>query len=383
MRQPIQLRTIVGLTLFLVLLACDLLPVTPTPNGVATGVAGTKTAWAVATAVANTLIAEAPRATQTTPPTTKTTFTTPAPTAMPTTMTGATLIPTLPPMPFTATPVQIPPAPLPPSAVFYNLILRYSKNCLGSQAAEVTCSSSTRVWNLVPSASGDYFQLQLPSSNTCLSASSTLETDTFSLASCQASDAQLWRKRMSGGYFQLENKTLLANGPWPMCIDARQWNAPLMQWFCKPHGVDDQLDNQLFCQTTSNTADCAPPAGVYVTNIAQAPRPYSLDGKPNTFLVFFQVTFSNTTGAEQSYRWFVQTFGQNSGQTTDPKTLIPIPSGTTTVTVGPWNIGKTCTDYTAKVIWRREIDGLLFAFRDSAGSEASLSFPVHTDPGCP
>lgn len=268
---------------------------------------------------------------------------------------------------------------LPPPSTFYNLIMRYSKNCLGiqsNQAAEVTCNSNSQVWNLV--SSGSYFQLQYQNSGNCLSASSNHETDPLILRPCRVNDEQLWQKKQSGGYFQLANKIILAEDPTNMCPDARQWNQPIMQWPCKPWGTDDQLDNQLFCQTTSNVANCAAPAGVYVTNIQQTPPPYTDEGKPNTFHFNFQVTFSNTTGQTQSFPWFVRTFGQYGGQT--PQQVIPIPPGTTTIAVGPWNIGRTCGDYTAKVIWIRQSDGLSFSFKNVDGSEYSL--PVRIATGC-
>jgi len=221
---------------------------------------------------------------------------------------------------------------------------------------------------------GDYFQLQVQNSGNCLSASSRNVTDPFVLKSCQGSDDQLWQKKFSGGYFQLVNKALLANEQTNMCVDARQWNQPIMQWPCKPWQEDDQLDNQLLCQTTTNTAACAPPPGVYVTSIQQDPPPYSDADKPNTFHVFFKVTFNNSTGAAQSYTWFIRTFGQNGGQT--PQQMLAIPPGVTTISVGPWNIGRTCTNFTAKAQWIRPTDGLLFTFRDPDGNEYALPFQV-------
>ena len=93
------LRLMTCLTLFLLLLACDLLEPTPTPNAIATDVAGTKTVWARATLVANTLMAELPKETPTPIPPTPT-FT-PLPTS--------TLLPTYIPLPtYTPLPTNTP-----------------------------------------------------------------------------------------------------------------------------------------------------------------------------------------------------------------------------------------------------------------------------------
>jgi len=330
----------------------------PTVSTMATAIAGTLTAQAqLAAAVNATLTAIAPPQPAVTP--------TPPP---------VIASPVLPPQ------VVVPPVAPPPS-VYYNLVMRYSKNCLsvqGNQAIEATCGQGTQLWNLSTDTTGGYFQLQLQNTGKCVSASSTLHTDPFVLRNCSGDDSVLWQKNPSGGYFQLVNKTQLAEGPSKMCVDARQWDQPIMQWFCKPYGTDDQLDNQLLCQTTTNTDSCEPPPGVYVTNIQQTPPPYADEGTPNTFHVYINVTFSNTTGSAQPYRWFVQTYGQNAGQTSEQ--VLPIPPGATTITVGPWNIGRTCTNFTAKAVWRRASNGLLFSFKDPSGREYSLSFQIHT--GC-
>jgi hypothetical protein len=262
-------------------------------------------------------------------------------------------------------------------AVYYNLVLRYSKNCLsvqGSQAVEATCNQSSQLWNLPTDTTGGYFHVELENSGNCLSASSNHETDPVILKNCRGSDDQLWQKRLSGGYFQLVNKTQLAEDPTNMCLDARQWGQPIMQWPCKPWHEDYQLDNQLLCQSTTNADTCTQPPGVYVTSI-QIPTPYSDPDKPNTFHVFFNVTFNNTTGTAQSYSWFVTIFGKDGGQT--PQQTLAIPPGITTIAVGPWNIGRTCTaDYTAKAVWRRPDDGPLFAFKDPNGREYSTTFQL-------
>lgn len=346
------------------IIACDLgnasLPTSaPTVDRVATSVSETLTAQSEATAVAATVAAlsQAKSNTGAAPTTPPATF--PAPTTSP----------------------LVSPTPTP---VYYNLIMRYSKNCLGvqgNQAIEATCGQSTQLWSVPTDASAGNFQVQLQNTGNCLSASSTTPADPFILNSCGSDGGtQLWQKRPSGGYFQLANNTQLAASPTTyMCVDARQFDQPIIQWFCKPWGTDDQLDNQLLCQTTGNTANCTPPAGVYVTNIQEDP-PYTDEGKPNTFHINFRVTFSNTTGYPQSYTWFVRTFGTNGGQT--PQQTLTISPGTTTISVGPWNIGRTCTNYTAKAVWIRASDGLSFSFKDPDGREYSLPFQVHTDPGC-
>ena len=65
MSRQIHARLMTCLTLFLSLLACDLLQPTTTSNVIPTGVAGTRTAWAQQTAIAATLIAELPSVTRT------------------------------------------------------------------------------------------------------------------------------------------------------------------------------------------------------------------------------------------------------------------------------------------------------------------------------
>ena len=370
-----------GLSLVLTLLgilACDVLS-TPvaTDDAIATGVAGTLAAQGqpIRGATATLTPFTIPTLNQSAPPTSS--LPTLNPSAPPTSS-----LPTLPPV-IAATsspPVSITTAP-PPTATssaqgYYNLVMRYSKNCLslqGSQAVEATCNQASQLWDLPVAVTGDYFQIHLLNGGGCLGASSNHETDAFVLMPCGGGDDQLWQKRMSGGYFQLVNKTILAEDPINACIDARQWGQPLMQWPCKPWGNDDQLDNQLFCQTSGAAANCAPPAGVYVTNIQQDPPPYTDEGKPNTFHVYFRVSFSNTTGSPQTYSWFVRTFGTSGGQT--PQQKLDIQPGLTTVAVGPWNIGHQCNNYTAKAQWVRS-DGLTFTFKDSDGAEYALPFQV-------
>ncbi|MBI5030281.1 MAG: RICIN domain-containing protein [Chloroflexi bacterium] len=369
-----------GLALILVIgvLACDLTSImqttapTATPDRIATGVAE-------AQAIAATLTAQAPKpassssASAVSSAVSSVTFSSLAPLPSSSSSTASSV------SSFASSATVASPAP-PPPATFYNLIMRYSKNCLGvqgNQAAEVTCNSSSQVWNITTINNG-YLQLQFQNSGNCLSASSNHETDPLVITTCNGSDAQSWQKKSSGGYFQLVSKIILAEDPTNMCPDARQWSQPIMQWPCKPWGTDDQLDNQLFCQTTSNVANCAAPAGIYVTSIQQTPPPYTDEGKPNTFHFFFNVTFSNTTGQTQSFPWFVRTFGQNGGQTSQK--VIPIPPGTSTISVGPWDIGRTCGDYTAKVIWIRTSDGLSFTLKKADGSEYALSFRIQT--GC-
>ncbi len=277
----------------------------------------------------------------------------------------------------TITPTDTPtPTPTP---VYYNLIMRHSKQCLGVDgglAATIGCGQSTQIWNIMTATTNaDFLQLKEKNSGNCLAASSTLETDPFVLKNCSEDGSVLWQKKSSGGYFQLVNNWQLAKGPSKMCVDARQFDPyTIIQWFCKPHGTDDQLDNQLLCQTTTATDNCVPPLGVYVTNIQE--NSVRDANNSNLLHVSFNVTFSNTTGNSQPYRWFVQVYGQPAGQTTEQ--VLPIPPGTSTITVGPWNIGHTCTNFTAKAIWRRaiEIDGLLFSFKDPTGREYSFQFRV-------
>ncbi len=357
-----------GLSFILILiaiLACNVLSSpAATDNSIATGVAGTLAARGQPFQGATVIVTPFP-----------------LPTLNPPTLPASSL-PTLPPIVLPATPSPLPvtavPLPTATSApqVYYNLILRYSKNCLslqGYQAVEATCDQSSQLWNLPAVAPGNYFQIRVLNGGSCLGTSSNHETDPFVIKPCGGGDDQLWQKRMSGGYFQLVNKTILAEDPVNACVDARQWNQPPMQWPCKPWGNDNQLDNQLFCQTVGTTAACTPPSGVYVTSIQQDPPPYSDDGKPNTFHVYFRVSFSNTTGSVQTYSWFVRTFGTNGGQT--PQQTLDIPPGLSTVAVGPWNIGRQCTDFTAKAQWVRS-DSLTFTFKNPDGIEYALPFQV-------
>jgi hypothetical protein len=352
--------------LFAGIMACDLFS-TSTSTGIvlATAVAGTLTAQAQqAAAVASTVAALAPS--------------TPTPYVQP------TAVPIVPPpvvtppvdiSPVVPPPVVVPPV-APPPATYSNLVVRYSQNCLGvqgNQAVEATCSPSTQLWDLPAGTSVGYFQIVLQNSGSCLSASSTHETDPYILKPCGGSDDQLWLKRPSGGYFQLANKTQLAEDSANMCIDARQWDQPFMQWPCKPWGTDDQLDNQLFCQTTATTtAACAPPPGVYVTRIVKETQ---IDpDKPATSHVYFRVTFDNTTGAATVYPWFVRAIGKDGGQT--PQQALAIRPGVNEIRVGPWNIGRTSEVFTAKVFWIRPSDSLQFTFKNPNGTEATLQFQL-------
>jgi len=282
----------------------------------------------------------------------------------------------------TPTPTSTPsPTPTPtPTAtpVYYNLIMRYSKNCLsvqGNQAVEATCSQSTQLWNLPTDAAAGNFQVQLQNTGNCLSASSTTPADPFILKSCLGDGTQLWQKRPSGGYFQLANNTQLSASPTTnTCVDARAWEQPIIQWFCKPWGTDNQLDNQLVCQTTTNVDSCEPPPGVYVTGIRTDPP----DPKQRQD-IWFYVTFSNTTGKPQSYRWWVNIFdgGKTIGDTSKNR-IEDIPPGITErKVVKEWRIGpgQPCYTYTGKAVWRRD-DGSEFTFKRPDGLEFALPFVV-------
>ncbi len=250
----------------------------------------------------------------------------------------------------------------------YNLIARHNKGCLGvsgTTVALVNCGGSSQIWSFREPKADGTFEIEVRNTDNCLSGLGDQENIPFIVQKCSGNSQQLWEKRPSGGYFQLaKNQT-----GW--CVDAKQFQAPIIQWYCKPYKEDDQLDNQLFCQTTSAIAACAPPAGVYVTNI-QSQSPFSMPDTPNRFHVFFDVTFVNTMGSPQSPRWFVRTVGSNGGQT--PEQALTIPSGTPTIRVGPWNIGRNCDTFTAKVIWKRPSDNFELTFRDTNGHEYSLSF---------
>lgn len=272
------------------------------------------------------------------------------------------------------------PAPQTATTVYYNLIMRHSKDCLGIDgglAAELGCGQNSQIWNVVAALTNpNYFQLKVQDSNNCLASSSTLETDPFVLKNCDENDSVLWQKKPSGGFFQLVNKTLLAKEQSKMCVDAEMFgNYTVIQWFCKPWKEDDQLDNQLFCQTTNTTADCALPPGVYVTNIQRDP-PYANSDHPHTFHTYFHVTFNNTTGSPQSPSWFVQVYGPNAGQT--PQQTLTIPPGINTLTVGPWNIGITDTDFTARAVWVRQSDNKVIDFKQTDDSEYHIEFHLRT-----
>lgn len=270
--------------------------------------------------------------------------------------------------------------PLPSSSAtaYYNLIMRHSKKCLGIDgglAAEVGCSPNSQIWNPVSATTNpNYTQLKIQNSNTCLAASSTMVTDPFVLKNCNGDDSVLWQKKPSGGYFQLVNKTILTKEQTNICVDAEMFGTyTIIQWMCKPYLDDDQLDNQLFCQTIGTTPDCALPIGVYVVNIQPDPK---RDPEKLQYHVFFHVTFNNT-GSQQNYPWFVKTYGQDGAQT--PEQAVPIPPGISTITVGPWNIGPACgRNFVAKVFRRRitETTNTLLVMTGPDASEYSMSFKV-------
>jgi len=128
--------------------------------------------------------------------------------------------------------------------------------------------------------------------------------------------------------------------------------------------------------TPSPTATRELPRGVYVTNIRlDPPEPK----QQQDFM--FNVTFLNTTGQDQTFRWFVFIYrqGQSSpfGQTSSDK-VRTIPAGTIEqAAVNTWKMGSSepCTTLEAKVHWQ-DPDGSRPAFNSPDGHPYVLTFTM-------
>ncbi len=95
----------------------------------------------------------------------------------------------------------------------------------------------------------------------------------------------------------------------------------------------------------------------------------------------FLVTFLNTTGQEQSYRWFVNIYDQNQpnpvGQTSSDKEFIIPPGSSDYATINTWRMGPglPCTTYIAKIHWVNQ-DGSKPVFGKVGGAEAAFPFTL-------
>ncbi len=93
-------------------------------------------------------------------------------------------------------------------------------------------------------------------------------------------------------------------------------------------------------------------SGVYVTGMRLDP-PQPLQRQDVTFYV----TFLNTTGVEQKYRWFIFIFREDQvapfGQTSSDKAYIIPPGTSEQPSVNTWKMGpgQPCTNLTAEVHW--------------------------------
>ncbi len=137
----------------------------------------------------------------------------------------------------------------------------------------------------------------------------------------------------------------------------------------------------IYTPATDTPPPPSAPPGVYVTNIRLDP-PYPRVGQD----VWFNVTFLNTTGMQQQYRWFVYVYraGQSKpfGQTSSNKRgdgQDMIPTGTSErVTLNSWKVsGDTaCQDYTARVNWYVSEDEPRPEFVDPSRQQFGYNFRV-------
>lgn len=284
-----------------------------------------------------------------------------------------TKVPTLSPIPVTPSPEPANTAP-PPLPTFM-LIARHNKGCLigGGRIGLGGCNgSANQMWQI---AMVDAQFAEIKQSGMCLTTKGGPNDDGVPLtqSSCARQDNQLWRLDKYGDWIQLVNKY---SGK---CVDAQQFGYDnIFQWSCKSGNPDNNVndnDNQLWLRsTTSNAASSTvPPPGVYVTSIVEeygqptpAKREYA-----------FKVTFANTVGAPQPYRWWVDVrrkdAGLGSGQT--PKKNEALGSGVFKSDI--WSIGRTCADYTAQVFWWRDYaEPHEVPFRDPLGQQPKITFNV-------
>ncbi len=120
--------------------------------------------------------------------------------------------------------------------------------------------------------------------------------------------------------------------------------------------------------------------GVYVTGMRLDP-PQPLQRQDVTFYV----TFLNTTGVEQKYRWFIFIFREDQvapfGQTSSDKTYIIPPGTSEQPSVNTWKMGpgQPCTNLTAEVHWLGP-DGTGPAFSSPGGRDFVMPFTVCPPP---
>ncbi len=118
------------------------------------------------------------------------------------------------------------------------------------------------------------------------------------------------------------------------------------------------------------------PPSVYVTNVRTDPSP----AKQLQDLTF-RVSFLNTTGGEQTYRWFVYVYAESQsnpvGQTSADKEFVLPPGASEQATINTWRVGPglPCTTYTAKIHWVNQ-DGSKPTFAKVGGGEAAFPFQL-------
>lgn len=117
------------------------------------------------------------------------------------------------------------------------------------------------------------------------------------------------------------------------------------------------------------------PPGVYATAIKVEPQSAKSNEKPQ-----FTVTFLNTTGQSQKYRWFIKIFSPEQipsfGET--PKVENDIPPGTSQLkALSEWRTQTffSCLSFTARVFWvnaENQVIEFLKPDRSSPGTEFSV-----------
>lgn len=278
----------------------------------------------------------------------------------------------------TPTPTNTPsPTPMPTPMPSYMLIARHDQQCLtgGNLVTQSDCNGNpNQLWTFAPV---DSVYSQIMQGKSCLSVQggSTALQAHFVLSDCNRAGSQLWQQVKKGDWFQLVAQH---SG---RCVDARQFGSDeTFQWDCKPVPGDQEIDNQLWITSTvTHIQDRfpvpVPPPGVYVANI-QA----NLDKDGMTNLVSFKVTFSNTMGVPQPYRWWVYIYKdltrKSFGETPKKSDSLSGQSMSETYRVGP-----DCGKFYAKVDWWRDPDlPHEVPFRDLLGRQPVLSFGLCGQP---
>lgn len=264
----------------------------------------------------------------------------------------------------------------------YMLIYRSSQQlgmarCLtatGGEAVGADCNGSdNQMWAFQPA--GVYYELIAKSSNRCLTVKggSQIAVAHFVEQTCRGSDDQLYRQDKLGDWMQLVNREQ------GQCIDVRAFD-PTPQseiilspcWNTDRDNTINDNDNQVWLKssTTYVQPNTIPPPGVYVTNIEVIEVGCQQGGNKKCYV--FRVTFTNTSGVANNYRWaaYVYRSGERKsmGQSyTKEGSLGGI------LDADGWGVGCCSQDYIVKIHWLRPGTEPI-PLRDPLGRIASATF---------